>query len=393
MLCGKSFLEEAGLRCHFEKLGAPIPSIKCILKDGHTDVGSGLGKGLGTQAYASALFEAIEHYAWFRDSPSIMTLPEPIDFDGRDKGLSGCSPDLELICGREEVHFSRVAMKPVGHSGQSINYPFFLTHPFWHATHASEKESIGRFALRRYSTNSGTASGVSAADALLHGLLEAVERDAIGIELLRVVVSKSPAPARRVLAENIFRGFAETVCEVERDGIEFLASWDFTAKDICVPVALVGVIDKQDGRVSFGTGASLLAEYAFERALLEAVQTVHALRTLPDRKPYRTIDSSAPAFIRCALDRGHFQFSGGVEYVTPECFLEPSVVTELSPQAQLEAIASRLTSLAMPVYRRTLLSGTVSVEQVVVPRLERFHVVTSGVPVAPSARGRSMMLG
>ncbi len=282
-------------------------------------------------------------------------------------------------------------MQPLKYDADPLRFPFFLTNPFWKSAYQNENDAIDRFALRRYSTNSGTASGVTRDEAVLHGLLETVERDAISIELLRTVVSKRPAPVRRVNVSHLSPVIGSIAEQVETDDIKVIGFWEFTTFDLKIPVGLVGCLDTRTNRIAFGTGASLLADYAFERAFLEAIQTVHAYRTLPYQPEVRALPDNAPPYLGCALDRGFFAYRGGETDVVPLSFQDPAVLTAASPALQVAMICDRLAELGMVAYSRVLIEDAVSVQQVIVPELERFHVVSSGVPVLPSARGRKFL--
>ena len=58
---------------------------------------------------------------------------------------------------------------------------------------------------------------------------------------------------------------------------------------------------------------------------------------------------------------------------------------------QVEAVVERLRSKGHTPYFRTICRGRLTVVQVAIPSLERFHLVSLGIPVAPGGRGRTFM--
>jgi ribosomal protein S12 methylthiotransferase accessory factor len=189
---------ELGIQVNFQKYGAKINSWNCdILKNGNF-ITNGRGKGIGIQSKTSALFEAIEHFVYENEDHSLLYCSE-LGSESLDSVLlNGASPDFSLILGGRPSKFSRIPMRSFGSIDRVLYSPAFLFYPNFVSSHKEENEIISHYGLLRYSTNNGTASGIDVAEAGLHALLETVERDAIGIEMLRTVISKEPLPVRQI---------------------------------------------------------------------------------------------------------------------------------------------------------------------------------------------------
>jgi ribosomal protein S12 methylthiotransferase accessory factor len=386
---GLDFLSNQNIEAHFTTLGNNITTIICKLMKSGNVVATGIGKGISEQCKASALFEAIEHYFWGLSTP--MTEPTKLDLGGEDNFLKDACPDFNYICGSNHVEFSRIKFYQIDNNDNSILYPFFLTNPFWKPTSEIESKSINSYSLMRYSSNSGTAAGLTKDEAILHALLESIERDAIGIELLRTIVRKKPIPVRRLAEESLPININQLISRLSTDNSQLYGIWDISAYDIKVPVILVCVLDLMTKRKYFGSGSSLIVDYAIERALLEAVQSMHMWRTKKDLPPQNEITHNTPLFLRCMLDRGYFGYRGGETNIDISEVFSPKTTLDLTVTDQIEIIMERLTESGFNVYQRSILEDKINVSQVVIPGLELFHLVTSRIPVLPGHRGRKVI--
>jgi len=387
---------EHGIHLSVRQIGDTVKTSLCDLTDGTGRKASGLGKGIGDQSVASAIFEAFEHYFSFGSENESVPTVEHLDLSGLDFELRDGSPDFRSICGNHAMPLVRLAFNSTDGARDSLRFPAFLINPDYDPISPLEAEFIRSFGLMRYSTNSGTAAGLSLDDAMLHGLLEVVERDAIGIELLRVVIRRDAHPVREVqrhtLPPNIIALF--DIIEQETGGL--LCVWDITT-DLRVPVILAGLtVNGVTTRRYFGSGASLSPSYAIERAILETVQSLHArsLRDLSHPKGGNEPLDDMPTYMRCFLDAGFFGYRGGAAAVR-FADIKSSIVDcdKMTSSDQFEHIADCLRERGLNSYWRIVASGSIHVTQVVVPKLERFHLVTHGTPVAPSWRGKGVLTG
>ncbi len=139
----------------------------------------------------------------------------------------------------------------------------------------------------------GLASGNALDEALVHALLELIERDAVTLfHLLPPFVRAQ----RRVRAEDIDDPLCRELLDmVARAGLE-MALWDASA-DTQVPVFLAALADPADATVGIfrGYGAHLDAPIALARAITEAAQS--RLTTIAGSR-----DDNLPAVYRATHD-------------------------------------------------------------------------------------------
>ena len=353
---------------------------------------AGIGKGVGAQSKASALWEALEHAFSLCGTPPVLKAL-PVDLARHDAALVGASPDLTRFP-TGEVAISRITFECLADASQTIDFPYFLCDPYFECARDEERQILTALGLRRYGTNSGTASGATWEEAILHGLLEIVERDAVGMALLQSVIREPAKPVNKIVLGSLPDIAKELVSRVEQECSGTVEAW-YLVNDVGVPVVLAAVSIRSGDQGSesryFGSGASLSPTYALERALLEAVQYfhVHASRSELKPKPRKNLVGGLPRFLGCFLEGGFFDYQGGERLIgLPGT---DDRLQYLPPAAQVQQIVDFLGNIGVRVYSRTIVNSPVFVTQVVAPHLERFHLVARGVIVAPSLRGRRVL--
>ncbi|ADU70700.1 YcaO-like family protein [Pantoea sp. At-9b] len=386
------YLHELGFDVSIKTYGSVIKTTQCEIINEAGRYSNGLGKGIGDQAIASGMYEAIEHlHSIFSIPPNDLSV-EKLDLDGADNRLQLSTPDFKRIFGSNDVFFSRKKYNSFNSSEDPLSFPYFLTNPYFNPSDSKEINALNKFSAKRYSTNSGTACGASLDEAILHGLLEIVERDAIGIELIRTIFRKAAAPVRRINLLNLPSQLHSLISVIESETKGRVIIWDIT-NDLNIPVALASLSVEGEGRY-FGSGSSLSFDYAIERALLETVQSFHAHTFNGKLKPgLGDLDfSRLPNYTRCLLDKGCFGYLGGEELI--EDYEKNKINNSISSMPiknQINTIIDRLKSADISAYWSVLERGSVFVVHIIAPKLERFHLVARGVPVAPSHRGRSYL--
>ena len=239
------------------------------------------GAGLTREgAYRAALGEAVERYcssAFFKEDLIFGTYAE-IQRGGRAIGPG----DIALFhpAQREHIHYSwfTESTKLCWRLGRSLTHgdpvyvPASLVHVPYYGFYRDEgEESIGP------GISTGQASGYSEDAALLSGLYEVIERDAVSILWLnRLPVPKIDVASSPALAAIVAEHF-------ERDGIE-CTLFDMTL-DIAVPSVFALMIDRTGPTPMICTGGATHSnpEHAAEKALVEAAQTLQWARYLGKR--------------------------------------------------------------------------------------------------------------
>nr|BFE87091.1 hypothetical protein GCM10020093_096920 [Planobispora longispora] len=192
--------------------------------------------------------------------------------------LAADYPDARLACLR---------LEPMAQGASELWYPAFARSPVCR-DHPIPGDDLEYEPYLRYAYDSGTATGMSEPEALLHGLLEAVERDALSHALLNWYVNDTYRPSGvdpADLPADISRLYEYAT---DRFGGPPLLI-DMTS-DLEIP-AYCALPPRARHPGVLGSGASLDAEYALERALTEVVQSEFNMslgvdRTLGNRLAY-----------------------------------------------------------------------------------------------------------
>ncbi len=177
--------------------------------------------------------------------------------------------------------------------------------------------------LIRKSTSNGGAAGTSAVMALVRGLLEAIERDALMIHWLNEITP----PRIDIDSLEIFGNetIAGIISEYRKYKIDF-ALLDITT-DLKVPVMLTVIRDRTLGRpaVFLGAGADLDVEAAIIHSLLEGLRAGYWAAVSEEQ--IATVNKKAPLienieerrFFWCDKSRisgANFLFSGPIKKMT-----------------------------------------------------------------------------
>jgi ribosomal protein S12 methylthiotransferase accessory factor len=355
------------------------------------------GYGIGTQAEASALFEAWQNY-WhkkgfsaLRSDPELMRLmhPEEITTQFSVKGdamlfrLAEDYPDCRIACLRFDPFFN--AETPIW-------YPGFARFP-WCRQYPIHGDG-GYSPYQRYATACGTATGTSENEALLHALLEAVEGDAVSLAFLdwyagieahpRLINSQNlPADLRKLYADaGSVLGCPPLVIDI--------------TTDLAIP-AYIAIPSRQGPLGVSGEAASMHPGYALERALGELVQAQVAYQNdgSYDARQRRIIADLEewPVLTRCiVLEPADLAGRGKPARHHPPDWWDPPA-TDVA--GQLAELTHRLAAAGYQGYslRWTPRRSHVPVLTVLVPGLETFFLAHQGVPVLPTGRGALRLAG
>nr|SBO93312.1 Streptolysin S biosynthesis protein D (SagD) [Nonomuraea gerenzanensis] len=349
-------------------------------------VACGMGKGARDEARLGALFEAIEHH---------LTGPAGFDPDEVEPAVpaalatgplraEACAPLLTTMPGRRMACRRYHALL----GADDALVPLFLSAPWYlEAGAAPLRERAGDDSdytdLMRYSCNSGSAVGLTTAEAVLHALNEAIERDALSLLLVRAFLCGHRCrPAivdPETLPPDAARAYA-VAAELTESPVHLL---DITS-DLGVPTMLAYTAPTPHHPHRRGTGTSLSPAHAAWRALTELVQTTLGEELGGARGDPAALDAH-PALAAC----GRFELTAALRRARVVPF--PGAGPVLGPPgAQLRAVAARLAVRGFRVYVRAprALPGGVVAVHVMVPGLERFMLVTDGNLVVPGPRGR-----
>ncbi|MFG1704135.1 YcaO-like family protein [Nonomuraea sp. M3C6] len=370
----------------------------CGLLGGAADaspLACGMGKGRPAEARVGALFEALEHYltgpAGF--DPADVEPAPPAGIAAGPLRADACALLLARMPGRR---MACLPYRPLG-GGREALVPLFLSAPWYVETGGARLRELAGddcdYAhLMRYSCNSGSATGVTAAEALLHALNEAIERDALSLLLVRAFLSRGGFRPRLIDPETLPHGHArayETAGRLTGSPVHLL---DITS-DVGVPTMLAYTAPTSRHPHRRGAGTSLSPAYAAWRALTELVQVTLGEGLSRSGAPARgdlAGLAAHPALRAC----GRFDLTGLLREARLVPFPQAAEAAG-PPGGQLRKVTAMLAARGHTAYHRTVcaLPGGVTAVHVIVPALERFMLVTDGNLVLPSRRGQAAAAG
>ncbi|MEQ4722193.1 YcaO-like family protein [Nonomuraea sp. B19D2] len=356
-------------------------------------VACGMGKGRPEEARVGALFEAVEHYltgpATF--APAAVEPAAPARIAAGPLRADACALLLARMPGRR---MACLRYRALGGRREAL-VPLFLSAPWYVETDAVRLRELAAddcdYAhLMRYSCNSGSATGVTATEALLHALNEAIERDCLSLLLARAFLGGDGFRPRLIDPETLPYGLARARATAEELTGSPVHLLDITS-DIGVPTMLAYTSPTPRHPHRRGAGTSLDPAYAAWRALAELVQTTLGER-LPGAPAGRDLAGLAayPALHAC----GRFDLTGLLHqaHVVP---FPRAAGPAAPPSGQLRKVAAMLAARGHAAYHRRVrtLPGGVTAVHVIVPGLERFMLVTDGNLVLPGRRGQAAAAG
>ena len=380
---------DLGWDAELTDLGGDPGAWKCALSAGGRHLANGFGKGPTDSARAGAVFESLEHRVSgphgvlsetirlcsshevaagaLRDDPGVAVLADTAD------GLLACRAYRDLVGGR-------TTFVPV-----YLSCPDYLRDDYEELREALS-DDYDYTTVERYATNSGCAAGATRAEALVHALNEAIERDAWSVLLLRTFLAPgSPAPLV-IARDSLPPGLAELAGYAEQRVGKPVFLIDMTT-DIGVPSVMAYSVPEAGAPAHrFGCGASLSRRHAITRALnkiLQCVATDEAFG-IPEM-PLPEHLREYPPFFACAV----MDFSTALTRAHTVDFAETAAPAD--PEHHLEHLVEALTGRGYRPWVREMFRAEngVTVVSVIVTGLEKFMVVTSGNLVVPGPRGRA----
>lgn len=233
------------------------------------------GKGCSVeQAKVSALFEAVERFSSLYQGDEAIVKSSLVDL-----GPSAFHPnDLQLFSESQLNTWTPESLQKLGAYRIAQHYneedPLHWT-PAWSLTYNCRRfipfsycySDVASHINSSYAcfTGNGVAAGVCFEEAILQGLFELVERDAVAIWWYNQI--NRPTPNSQVLADPFY---VKTKREYNQAG------WDMwvldLTHDLSIPVYAALAQSKRDGRFCIGFGCHLSSKLALFRALTELNQ-------------------------------------------------------------------------------------------------------------------------
>jgi ribosomal protein S12 methylthiotransferase accessory factor len=379
-------MDELGLTPHLTNYNGDPTAYRCDLHLGGQPVREGRGHGKGSPATArvGALYESLEHYL----TQTPMLVADNIT-------LVSCADLAQSALGRE-AYSGAIADQPQAqmacriyravNGDDTIAIPIFLSYTWWVDHEAAPlRTCVGDTAdyqsLMRYSSNNGSAIGGNLAEALVHGINEIIERDAMSLFLIQTYISEKRCPPRFLHPESLPVELYNLLDNAQSRLGHEIALIDITS-DIGVPTTLAYAYGMDVNYVR-GYGTSLSRQHSVARAISELVQ----IWLTDDQQAARctAIEALAdyPALHACA--KFNLPRPTPASLVTFEDTDGPA-----TPDEHLDTLISALQHRGFRPYYSTshTASNGIATTHVHVPGLEHFDLVLNGpIAVAPGHRG------
>lgn len=337
----------------------------CHLYDSaYREVSCGAGKG--EHCELGALAESLEHYFVDKAVPTLIASDKilqsiaPLD----DWLLKSIPSDCQI------PYFSLQALD----SYDEIKIPAILIAPSSRNIDEIEKTTAGF--LAKYATNSGTALGCTESEALLHAINESVERHALSMYYLSLCGLTSRPEIYRPSNSFLEETFAhDTKLLRHAKKLEIYLTHDFYEVPFCIAIAR----SRKEGSLSgVGSGSSINPSIAMYRAVTEQIQCEQLYGSTEKQE-----DLAAEKMLSNSARLASLLHPCPT-YTVP-AFHPPRI--ELSVSGQIKRTLINLGKQNKTVFYRTLFEhpNLATVVQVFIPGLERFHLIRSGIPVAPQS--------
>lgn len=340
----------------------------------------GNGKGFGKQSLASGLFEALEHYLGCPNVTARKVIPKQVSQLYNQDNLNNEYPIKMLYQQNPEFMMDCETFIEYGSNSSEIFYPAFLTHPIY------SQKNLNDSKFNLFSTNNGTSVGLNLEEALLHGVNEVIERDSISVHLIQNFIS-SKKNTIKVVKQDSCPSFLKKLIDECNTTLENLKIIDITS-DLSIPTYLVKGDKRGNELPIVGTGSSISAEYALERALLECLQSYYLhdeILEKEDRTNVEKLGKYVP-LLNCLL----LNYECSEELISLHDYsIEPE---RLTLKEQLKKINMSLNKNGYKMFFKTIYkSENLFCVKVIVPGLEKFHLVRSGVGLPLSSRGETFL--
>lgn len=270
-------LDKLGYNYKFQMAGNDVYTCKCTItqKESGIFLAAGNGKGEQLASRVGSLFEATEHLFSHNDSvdPGKLTYLDSSEFC---QGNNMCDTlPLATLKGNKNSQIPFLEYKAV--NGQSnCLYPLALVCPSYIDSFIENHEpkrgdSLIYQRLEQYSSNSGTAIGMNAEEAIIHGLLESVERTSLSVFLAKTFLLRAENNLRVIdpitLPSKLIDVFIRTEKELGNKILIFEMPNKFGIPAYC------SWLEQYSYKVGFaGYGCSLSIENAILRSINELAQ-------------------------------------------------------------------------------------------------------------------------
>ena len=270
-------LDRLGLGYKIEIAGEFIHAARCTIFDKRSGrfLASGNGKGEIDSSRVGSLFEATEHLfsKYHYIDPGKLFYMDSLDYC---HGNSMCDQlPLALLTSDENAEIPFLKHQAIG-GQQTCLYPLALICPEYIDIQLENgdlrrKDIFDYKRLEQYSTNSGTAIGMNSEEAVVHGLLEGIERTSLSTFLADTFLKNRENSLRLIDSTTLPPSISHVTERLEREISSRILIFEMPNK-FGVP-AYVSWMEQYEFKIGIaGYGCSLSVEHAILRCLYELAQ-------------------------------------------------------------------------------------------------------------------------
>jgi ribosomal protein S12 methylthiotransferase accessory factor YcaO len=209
------------------------------------------------------------------------------------------------------------------------------------------------------------------------------------------VRAKNPLPVQTIRLHSMPNELQTRARDIQEEFSGEIEVYQITS-DLEIPTFLASLVTT--GLRFFGSGAALTSYHAIERALSEAAQCAHAQEILGFKAPVipnTSLVEQLPRHMHCNLNRGMFYPAAGYRvFDYQDVDLRDRCQGAKTVPSMFHWLARHLANQGHPAFRRDVVrleDFGVCVSQVVIPTLERYYLLSGGLHVVPSKRGRERL--
>lgn len=268
-----------GFKSKLVGAGQRIFAMKCDLYDASGKlVASGLGKGVEQAAIVGAMFEATEHYLTnfrFLKNSGVHYLPSSYFSSKRDGILSALTSQVisqshsgSLPC---ILHTSLFGEEKENYCPVGIFMPSYVD-AICADRSVNTKDTYAYTRLGEYCSNTGVAIGMNKTESIIHGLLEALERDSLSRFIFDAFLGDKDIKLRKLDMNSLSKHLQSLVEDVVNECSGQDVSIYLMPNRFGIPAYCSWINKPVMGMYQAGFGCSLSEAHAVERSLYEVVQ-------------------------------------------------------------------------------------------------------------------------
>lgn len=383
----KHFSSE-GITVAVDRYGSPLSSTVATLQssDGRMRDADreyvGCGKGYEVEARVGAKYEAYEHYMGavrLRECSALHSFDSVVS----QPALQNILP-VQLLRSSNASQMSALVFEAdKDGDGVELLYPSFLiNHKYANACLPGDDTDYS--SARRYSCGTGVAAGFGFAEAAIHAASEVIERHGIGRFIAQHFFYDVKEPIRKMVPESMALQLLQVLRDAEAAIDANIEVFDATSQ-IGYPVFIAYCPERTISGVHvIGGGCSLYPSHAAARAIKELVQQYKVAEGL-EHVEQEWLKSAGnlvryPRLLRCL----RMEFSVVQRSKIRLCSMpqDPERIPLAEHLSHLKAACSKAD---FPIWLKELHSSSSNVVLAcaVIPKMERFSIVSLGGKVVP----------